>query len=251
MHAALLSLQPQSVPALTLVGWLELGEAAEPDAAAAAAASGGSSFDEALAACAAKKDLEALMGKAALHAQRGQHREALEALNQVIVLYAWFPRLVEKFLVLVATGDWEQAVETAQRVLSQDAHNIEALRLSAAFLLSQEGAARSPRTASPTSPPRSSGRSRRTRGCTTGSRGRWRLAGRHAGVLQLTLSLVDRACRLAPARRVRRRVRVPADAARRPRGRDHHAEARGGPRGGVAGGAAAADQVPDPRGAAR
>ena len=193
------------------------------------------------------------MGKAALHAQRGQHREALEALNQVIVLYAWFlPALVEKFLVLVATGDWEQAVETAQRVLSQDAHNIEALRLAAAFLLSQEGAARSPRTASPTSPPRSSGRSRRTRGCTTGSRGRWRAS---RGATRACCSSRSPRRPGVPARagaaRVRRRVRVPADAARRPRGRDHHAEARGGPRGGVAGGAAAADQVPDPRGAAR
>ena len=44
-----------------------------------------------------------------------RYKQALEELNQVIVLYAWFlPALVEKFLVLVATGDWEQAVETAQ-----------------------------------------------------------------------------------------------------------------------------------------
>ena len=203
MHAArLLSLQPQSVPALTLVGWLELGEAAEPDAAAAAAASGGSSFDEALAACAAKKDLEALMGKAALHAQRGQHREALEALNQVIVLYAWFlPALVEKFLVLVATGDWEQAVETAQRVLSQDAHNIEALRLSAAFLLSQEG--RCPLAADRVSDLAAALERQEPQNARLYyrvARPLARLAGRHAGVLQLTLSLVDRACRLAPAR---------------------------------------------------
>ena len=203
MHAArLLSLQPQSVPALTLVGWLELGEAAEPDATAAAAASGGSSFDEALAACAAKKDLEALMGKAALHAQRGQHREALEALNQVIVLYAWFlPALVEKFLVLVATGDWEQAVETAQRVLSQDAHNIEALRLSAAFLLSQEG--RCPLAADRVSDLAAALERQEPQNARLYyrvARPLARLAGRHAGVLQLTLSLVDRACRLAPAR---------------------------------------------------
>ena len=203
MHAArLLSQQPQSVPALTLVGWLELGEAAEPDAAAAAAASGGSSFDEALAACAAKKDLEALMGKAALHAQRGQHREALEALNQVIVLYAWFlPALVEKFLVLVATGDWEQAVETAQRVLSQDAHNIEALRLSAAFLLSQEG--RCPLAADRVSDLAAALERQEPQNARLYyrvARPLARLAGRHAGVLQLTLSLVDRACRLAPAR---------------------------------------------------
>ena len=54
------------------------------------------------------------------------------------MLYAWFlPALVEKFMVLMAMGDWDQAVETAQRVLAQDQHNIEALRLITLFLLSQ------------------------------------------------------------------------------------------------------------------
>ena len=56
----------------------------------------------------------------------------------MVALYAWFlPALVEKFLVLMAMGDWDQAVETAQRVLAKDQHNIEALRLIALFLLSQ------------------------------------------------------------------------------------------------------------------
>ena len=39
-----------------------------------------------------------------------RHKQALEELNQVIVLYAWFlPALVEKFAVLMAMGDWDQA----------------------------------------------------------------------------------------------------------------------------------------------
>ena len=72
-------------------------------------------------------------------AEMDGYKQALEELNQVIVLYAWFlPALVEKFSVLMAMGDWDQAVETAQRVLAQDQHNIEALRLSVLFLLSQE-----------------------------------------------------------------------------------------------------------------
>lgn len=40
-------------------------------------------------------------------------------------------------MVLMAMGDWDQAVETAQRVLAQDPQNIEALRLITLFLLSQ------------------------------------------------------------------------------------------------------------------
>ena len=39
-------------------------------------------FDEALANCSAKKDLEALMGRARLLRFREQHKEALDELNQ-------------------------------------------------------------------------------------------------------------------------------------------------------------------------
>lgn len=47
-----------------------------------------------------------------------------------MVGYSWFlPALVEKARVLLVTSDWEQALETAQRVLAQDAQNIEAMRL--------------------------------------------------------------------------------------------------------------------------
>ena len=172
--AQLLQMQPQSVPALTLMGWLEL-QGAEPETAALlgtdpaqALARAEKAFDDALAACTAKKDLEALMGKARLLALRRNHREALEQLNQVIVLYPWFlPALVEKFGVLMAMGDWEQAIETAQRVLAQDANNIEALRITSVFLLSQARARLAPlapvstpfraahRSACPPSPPSS------------------------------------------------------------------------------------------------
>ena len=146
MHATrLLQMQPQYVPALTLMGWLELQEVEsdeslmlgiDPEQSLGRAEA---AFEDALAACSAKKDLEALMGKARVLLLKRRYKQALEELNQVIVLYAWFlPALVEKFSVLMAMGDWDQAVETAQRVLAQDQHNIEALRLSVLFLLSQE-----------------------------------------------------------------------------------------------------------------
>ena len=84
----LLDLQPHSVPSLTLLGWLELQDA-EAAAAAGDAEEAGSmarraatAFDEALANCSAKKDLEALMGRARLLRFREQHKEALDELNQ-------------------------------------------------------------------------------------------------------------------------------------------------------------------------
>ena len=45
---------------------------------------------------------------------------ALEHINQVIVLHPWFtPALTEKARVLVHAGEWEQAMESAQRIISQ------------------------------------------------------------------------------------------------------------------------------------
>ena len=110
MHATrLLQMQPQYVPALTLMGWLELQEVEsdeslmlgiDPEQSLGRAEA---AFEDALAACSAKKDLEALMGKARVLLLKRRYKQALEELNQVIVLYAWFlPALVEKFSVLMA-----------------------------------------------------------------------------------------------------------------------------------------------------
>ena len=85
------------------------------------------------------KDLEALLGKAVCLERTQQFAPALELLNQVVVGYPWFlPALVEKARLLLALDDWEQAMETAQRILAQDAQNIEALRLTVLFLLARE-----------------------------------------------------------------------------------------------------------------
>jgi len=198
----LLQMQSHSVAGLTLLGWLELNEGAEDqmDDLAHRVGNAEGAFCKAIEACSAKKDLEALMGRARVHQLKEQYKEALDQLNQVVVLYAWFlPALVEKFHVLMAMGEWDQAIEAAERVRSQDQHNIEALRLSALSLLSQEAkysvavqriseiadamnrheplnADLFYRVAKPFA----------------------RLAGRHHGVLNLTLSLVEKACQLRP-----------------------------------------------------
>ena len=203
---ALLRLNPQHVQALCLSGQLALADAsAEVEANGDPSVhldSAGNAFDQAMAASAAKKDLETLMGKARLYVAREQLKEALECLNQVVVLYAWFlPALVEKFRVLVAMKDWEQATETAQRVLSQDAQNIEALRLVILFQLSQEArysvaCNRISDLADALDRHEPNNAPLYHKVAQTFAR----LAGSNLTVLQLTLSLATKACKIAPTK---------------------------------------------------
>mmetsp|Transcript_60950 Transcript_60950/g.108295 ORF Transcript_60950/g.108295 Transcript_60950/m.108295 type:complete len:1353 (-) Transcript_60950:75-4133(-) len=84
-------------------------------------------------------NLEALMGKAKVLEGKRQWAQALDSLNKVIVVHAWFlPALIEKAKTLMMTADWEQALETAGRLQQQEPSNIEALRLNVLFLLSRE-----------------------------------------------------------------------------------------------------------------
>lgn len=77
-----------------------------------------------------KRDLEAMMGRAKYYENTGKFTESLESLNQAIVLYQWFhPALSEKAKVLVRMGDWDQAFDTAERVIQRDRQDIEALRI--------------------------------------------------------------------------------------------------------------------------
>jgi tetratricopeptide repeat protein 21B len=200
----LLQLQSHSVPGLALRGWLDLHEAQEELASGFGdehLSAAELSFGHALEASAPKKDLEALMGRARIHLLKRQFRDALDQLNQVVVTYSWFlPALVEKCSVLIAMGDWDQAIETAERVLAQEPHNAEALRVQVLHLLSQEG-----RYAQAVSriqelidaltryEPQNGPLYHRM------ARSFARLSGRNPGVLQQTLKLMERACKLAPA----------------------------------------------------
>eukprot|EP00762_Andalucia_godoyi_P000469 ANDGO_03230.mRNA.1 Tetratricopeptide repeat protein 21 homolog len=83
-----------------------------------------------------RKDVLGLWGKAKFLEFRNQLPDALESLNNLVVSAQWFlPALTEKARILVRMGDWDQAVETGQRVLGMDAFNLEALRLFVMYFL--------------------------------------------------------------------------------------------------------------------
>jgi tetratricopeptide repeat protein 21B len=91
-----------------------------------------------------------LLGKAKYYEHRRDYTQCLEVLNSVIVLYSWFlPALTEKAKVLLMLGDWDQAFETAQRVVSQvfiisalvifkDTYNIEAIKMTLLYHMTRE-----------------------------------------------------------------------------------------------------------------
>jgi len=147
-----------------------------------------------------KRELEAVLGKAKYYEYKEQYSQALEQLNQVIVMFAWFlPALAEKCRVLMMMGDWEQALETAQRVLSQDNFNIEALRMTVLYLLCRES--RHPVAAKRLQDLIESIDRHEPRNaelyCNV-SKPFARLSGRNPLILSLTLALVDRARKLVP-----------------------------------------------------
>ncbi|KFZ59503.1 Tetratricopeptide repeat protein 21B, partial [Antrostomus carolinensis] len=84
-------------------------------------------FDEALQ---EGNDVFALLGKAQYFEVRHNYSGALETVNQII---ANFPNFI------LALQDWEQAVETAHRLLEKDALNLEAIRMEALHFLCREG----------------------------------------------------------------------------------------------------------------
>ena len=162
----------------------------------------GAAFERAIHSCGAKKDLEALMGLAKLCQVREQHKEALDLLSQVIGMHSWFlPALEEKASVLMALGDWDQALETAQRVLAQDGGNIVALRMCTLYLLSHESLTQEAaskldelRVAIERQEPMNASLFHAV------SRPFARLGGRTPHLLQKTLALCQKACSLQPQR---------------------------------------------------
>uniref|UniRef100_A0A8C0BSC9 Tetratricopeptide repeat domain 21B n=1 Tax=Buteo japonicus TaxID=224669 RepID=A0A8C0BSC9_9AVES len=94
-------------------------------------------FDEALQ---EGHDVFALLGKAQYFEVRQNYSGALETVNQIIANFPNFvPAFIKKMKLQLALQDWEQAVETAHRLLQKDALNLEAIRMEALHYLCREG----------------------------------------------------------------------------------------------------------------
>ncbi|XP_053925201.1 tetratricopeptide repeat protein 21B isoform X2 [Cuculus canorus] len=94
-------------------------------------------FDEALQ---EGTDVFALFGKAQYFEARQNYSGALETVNQIIANFQSFiPAYIKKMKLQLALQDWEQAVETAHRLLQKDALNLEAIRMEALHYLCREG----------------------------------------------------------------------------------------------------------------
>ncbi|XP_074219924.1 tetratricopeptide repeat protein 21B isoform X2 [Camelus bactrianus] len=85
-------------------------------------------------------DIFALLGKAQCLEMRQNYSDALETVNQIIMNFPSFlPAFVEKMKLQLALQDWDQTVETAQRLIFQDNQNVEGLRMLALYYLCREG----------------------------------------------------------------------------------------------------------------
>lgn len=82
----------------------------------------------------------ALLGKAQCLEMRQNYSGALETVNQIIMNFPSFlPAFIKKMKLQLALKDWDQVVETAQRILLQDNQNVEALRMLALYHLCRDG----------------------------------------------------------------------------------------------------------------
>ncbi|XP_068092032.1 tetratricopeptide repeat protein 21A isoform X2 [Hyperolius riggenbachi] len=86
------------------------------------------------------KDLFGIIGKAEYFMMQKNYSGALDLINQIIIGSPKFiTALILKMKYVLAQQDWDQAHETAQRILSIDGNNIDALQMLAIYSLAREG----------------------------------------------------------------------------------------------------------------
>lgn len=141
-----------------------------------------------------------MLGMAKHYDLKKAYPRALEAFDELTVQFPWFKHsLSEKALVLLKMGSWDQCTDSVERALSENAHEIEALRITILLLLSREGRAREAaervrgllealKRVEPANPELFCEVSR----CTA------RVSDRDAEVLQCSLGLIEHAIQLNP-----------------------------------------------------
>lgn len=86
------------------------------------------------------RSLDAHLGLAESYLSENRHEEALTTLNKAIVR---FPStslpLIQKMKTQLATQDWEQAVETMNRIVMTDPSNLEAMQTNILVLICNDG----------------------------------------------------------------------------------------------------------------
>ncbi|CAK9800778.1 Tetratricopeptide repeat protein 21B [Anthophora quadrimaculata] len=86
------------------------------------------------------KNVNALLGSAQYKRQHGDYAGAILTLNSLIVRY---PKLclplVEKLSNQIASKDWDQVLETANRILSIDSNNLDAIKAHAFVTICKDG----------------------------------------------------------------------------------------------------------------
>ncbi len=85
------------------------------------------------------KFLEAMLGRAKVYEKQKKYDIALEILSEVIVSFQSFnSAFIEKSKIHILNGDWDQALDSIQKVMFEERQNIEALRIHIFYLLSRE-----------------------------------------------------------------------------------------------------------------
>lgn len=86
------------------------------------------------------KHFNALLGLAKFKELRGDHSEAISILNSLIVRYPKMSLpLVEKINNLLALKDWDQVLETANRILTFENSNLDAIKVKAFVAICNDG----------------------------------------------------------------------------------------------------------------
>ena len=80
-----------------------------------------------------------MLGRAKVYEKAKKYDIALEILSEITIAYKTFnAALIEKSKIHIFNGDWDQALETIQKVILEDRQNVEALRIYIFYLLSRE-----------------------------------------------------------------------------------------------------------------